>query len=126
MEYSSARQFFDQLPAAVDPVVINGYDSLIHFDLPGDTGGQFTVRVKDNRIAVSDGLNGVPQCKLVAKEEHFLAVLNKDLNPMMAVVMGKLKITNQAEMIRYAKIFGIMRWSRTCSVVLPVLTILRR
>ena len=35
-------------------------------------------------------------------------LLNKDVNPMMALLTGKLKISNQGEMLKYAKIFGLM------------------
>ncbi|MBK8429598.1 MAG: hypothetical protein IPL27_28240 [Lewinellaceae bacterium] len=35
-------------------------------------------------------------------------MLSGDLNPMMAMMTGKLKISNPGEMLKYAKMFGLM------------------
>jgi len=35
-------------------------------------------------------------------------ILKGELNPMMALLTGKLKISNQAEMLKFAKALGWM------------------
>ncbi len=104
----TSREFIYALPAKVSPDAIEGIETLFHFDLEGEGGGQFSVKVTDGKVIVSDGLNGDPACVVRANEETFNKLVSGDLNPMMAVLTGKVKISNQGEMIRFAKIFGLM------------------
>ena len=71
-------------------------------------GGQYTVKVADKNLNVETGLNGEPKCVVKAKSSDLVDVVTGKSNAMMAVLMGKIKISNQGEMIKYAKIFGLM------------------
>ncbi len=104
----NARDFLYALPEKVSPSAIDGLKTVFHFDLEGETGGQFTIQVEDQKVIVSDGLNGEPACVVRAKGEDFVQLATGALNPMMAILTGKVKISNQGEMLRYAKIFGLM------------------
>lgn len=104
----NSKDFIYKLPSKVSPAAIEGHDTTFHFDLEGDDGGKYTVQVVDNKVVVSDGLNGEPTCLVRSSNENFLKLIQGDLNPMMAILTGKVKISNQAEMLRYAKIFGLM------------------
>ena len=104
----TSRDFLYRLPSKVSPDAIEGHDTIFHFDLEGDQGGQYTVKVEGGKVIVSDGLSGEPSCVIRAQEENFAKLIHGDLNPMMAVLTGKIKISNQGEMLRYAKIFGLM------------------
>ena len=102
----TSREFLYKLPSKVSNDAIDGLETLFHFDLEG--GGQYSVEVKDGKVTVSDGLHGDPSCVVRSNEETFNKLVSGDLNPMMAVLTGKVKISNQGEMLRYAKIFGLM------------------
>ncbi len=104
----NSRDFIYRLPSKISPSAIEGHETTFHFDLEGEKGGQYTVKVADNQVVVSDGLTGEASCTIRAQEENFEKLINGDLNPMMAVLTGKVKISNQGEMMRYAKIFGLM------------------
>lgn len=104
----TSREYLNALPSKVSPDAIEGLETIFHFDLEGEGGGKFTVRVADGKVDVSDGLNGEPKCVVRANEETFNKLISGDLNPMMAVLTGKVKISNQGEMLRYAKLFGLM------------------
>lgn len=104
----TARQFLFALPSKVSPAAIEGLATVFHFDLEGDNGGQFTIRVADQKVTVEDGLTDEPKCVVRATGDNFVGLASGDLNPMMAVLTGKVKITNQGEMLKYAKIFGLM------------------
>lgn len=104
----TSREFLYNLPEKVLPSAIEGLETLFHFDLEGDIGGQFTIEVKGQKVMVTDGLIGDPKCVVRASGEHFIQLATGDLNPMMALLTGKVKITNQGEMLKYAKIFGLM------------------
>ncbi len=96
------------LPSKVSPQAIEGMETTFHFDIDGEEGGQITLQVKDGTCEASEGLVGDPKCVVKAKDQNLMKVLKGDLNPMMALLTGKLKITNQGEMLKYAKIFGLM------------------
>ncbi len=104
----NAKDFITSLPETVNPEWLKAVDTNFHFDIEGDGGGQFSVIVKDNKMEVFEHFEGEPKCKVTAKEKNFIALLRGELNPMMAVFTGKLKISNTAEIMKYAKLFGIM------------------
>ncbi len=104
----NAKDFITTLPATVKQEWLNEVDTNFHFDIEGDGGGQFSVIVKDNKMEVFEHFEGEPKCKISAKEKNFLALLRGEMNPMMAVFTGKLKISNAGEVMKYAKLFGLM------------------
>jgi putative sterol carrier protein len=104
----TSRDFIYKLPSKISSQAIEGHETVFHFDLVGENGGKYTVKISDGKVNVSDGLSGEPACVVKASDEDFMKLINGDLNPMMAVLTGKVKITNQGEMLRYAKIFGLM------------------
>jgi putative sterol carrier protein len=104
----TSREFLYALPAKVDPAAIEGLETVFHFDLEGEKGGQYTISVADQKVTVTDGLTGEPKCVVRATAENFISLATGDLNPMLAVLTGKVKISNQGEMLRYAKLFGLM------------------
>jgi putative sterol carrier protein len=104
----TSRDFLYKLPSKISPEAIEGHETTFHFDLEGDNGGQYTVSVADGQVNVTDGLSGQPTCVVRAKEENFIKLIEGELNPMMAVLTGKVKISNQGEMLKFAKLFGLM------------------
>ena len=100
------KEFFTKLPTKVDPAVLEGMESSFHFDVDG--GCQYTVTLADGKMQVEEGLHGEPKCKVTTSADSFTKLLKGDLNPMMAMMTGKLKISNPGEMLKYAKIFGLM------------------
>ena len=107
IEINNARDFITNLPQAVKKEWLKDIETNFHFDIDGDTGGQFTVLVKDEKMAVQEGFHGEPNCTISAKEKNFIKLLKGDLNPMMAVFTGKLKVSNPGEIMKYAKLFGL-------------------
>ncbi len=104
----TSRDFLYALPRKVSPAAIEGLETVFHFDLEGDNGGQFTITVADGNVTVADGLNGEAKCVVKSTGDHFVSLATGELNPMMAVLTGKVKISNQGEMIKFAKVFGLM------------------
>jgi putative sterol carrier protein len=101
------KKFLTDLPTKVNPAAIEGLSSLFHFDIDG--AGQYTVALNDGKLDVKEGIHGDnPSCKVTTSTENFAKLLSGDLNPMMAMMTGKLKISNPGEMLKYAKTFGIM------------------
>lgn len=100
--------FLQSLPEKTSPEALEGVDTNFHFDIEGESGGQYTVQVKDGQMQVQEGFYGVPRCIVSAKDKNFLDVLEGRQNATMAVMMGKIKISNLGEMMKYAKMFDLM------------------
>ena len=104
----TAREFILHLPSRVRPEAIEGRETLFHFDIEGPDGGKYTVSVREGACTVEEGLQGSPSCSVSSNSENFMDVISGKTNAMLAVLMGKVKITNQGEMLKYAKIFGLL------------------
>ena len=103
----TAQDFLTGLPAKIAPEALAGLDTVFHFDL--DKGGlKKTIKVANGKMEINDGLVGVPKCVVSASSDLLMKVIRREENPMMAVMMGKIKISNVNEMMKFAKIFGIM------------------
>ena len=104
----SVKDFLEKLPSSVLPEAIEGMETIFHFDIKGEPGLQATIELKDGKIKHQEGLNGEPRCVVSSSMDDINAVLSGSTNPMMAIMTGKIKISNTAEMMKYAKIFGLM------------------
>ncbi len=104
----NAIEYIKGLEDKIDPAVTEGLETRFHFILSGDGGGDLTVEVNDGTVDVKDGLEGEPKCVVKTKASTFEKLLKKEINPMMAVMTGKVKISNQSELLKYAKVFGLM------------------
>lgn len=100
------KEFIFNLPNKVKAEAVEGLSTVFHFDI--SDSGQYTVQLDDGKLDVSEGLNGDAACKVTASTDTLTRLLSRDLNPMMAMMTGKLKISNPGEMLKYAKIFGLM------------------
>lgn len=104
----TAKEFLMALPAKVSPEAIAGHNTNFHFDLGGDDGGQYTLKLNDGAASIAEGLEGEANCVVKAKGSDLMDVVEGRQNPMMAFMMGKIKVSNQGEMLKYAKILGLM------------------
>ncbi len=104
----TAQEFIMGLPTKANPAALEGVETNFQFDISGDGGGQYTVEVKDGQINAQEGFHGEAKCTVSATSDNLIGVIKGDINPMMAVLTGKIKISNQGEMLKYAKLFGLM------------------
>jgi putative sterol carrier protein len=103
----TAQDFLAGLPAKINPEALAGVETTFHFNLDGGEI-QKTLTVSGGKLEMLDGLIGEPKCAVSAKSETLMKLVKGEENPMMAVMMGKVKISNPGEMMKYAKLFGIM------------------
>ena len=104
----TATDFIHRLPSKASPEALEGVETNFYFDISGEGGGQYTVVARDGQLEVLDGQQGDTKCKITAKNDDFVKVVRGETNPMMAVMTGKVKVSNTGELLKYAKLFGIM------------------
>jgi putative sterol carrier protein len=103
----TARDFIMSLPAKISPEAIADKETCFHFVISGEGGGDFTANIKDGKADVVEGLVGESKCTVKAADKVLTDILQGKQNPQMAVLMGKLKISNLSEMMKFAKILGL-------------------
>lgn len=83
-----------------------GDDSgLFHFKLDGESGGEFTVSVGNGSCTSVEGLEGEPDCVISAAASDFEDAELGRVNKQMAVMMGKIKISNLGAMMKFLGMF---------------------
>jgi putative sterol carrier protein len=104
----NSKEFLNSLPDKVAAAALEGKNTIFHFDMGEKESDKITVEAKDGKIYVNQGLLGEPNCVVKASEETITKIINKEMNPMSAMMMGKIKVSNLGELMKYATIFGIL------------------
>lgn len=102
MSRPDIRQVFASIPSRFRKEKAEGYRATFHFSL-GDV--LQTVTIADGNCTVAEGLIGHPTCVVRAKAETYLSLELGELNPQIALMTGKVKVSDLSEMMRFAKCF---------------------
>ena len=103
----TAREIIYSLPSRFKSDKVD--DSALHvfhLKLDGATGGEFTVDLKDKNVIVQDGLLGNPTCVITAKATDYEDLELGRGNPQMMFMMGKIKVTNLGEVMKFITYFN--------------------
>lgn len=100
--------FLEDLRQRVPVESLSDYVGKIAFNLSGESGGHYTLVITEVEVLIEVGLHEDATCSLESTIETLNRVIKKEENVLMAMMMGKLKVKNQGEMIRYAKVLGFM------------------
>jgi putative sterol carrier protein len=83
------REFFETLPARVDPGRTAGMTSSYVFEI--EDAGTWTVRVEDGEVSVSEGAADA-DVTIRGSQETFEKIVRGTQNPMTAYMTGKIKV----------------------------------
>ncbi|HMT76997.1 MAG: SCP2 sterol-binding domain-containing protein [Bacteroidetes bacterium] len=104
----SIKDFLNQLDTKVAKEAIENVRTVLHFDISGDLGGLYTLRIDQGVIGVEEGLIGDAKSTIRTSDVVFNDLLSRKSNPMMALMTGKLKVSNPGEIMKYVKLLGLM------------------
>jgi putative sterol carrier protein len=102
---NSAREMIQQLPQRHKKGALPEWSAIIHMQLKGDGGGEFTVFVHQETVQVADGLQGTPNLVLKGDAKTYVGIELGSTNPQMAFFMGKVSVSSMSEMANLAKAF---------------------
>lgn len=102
----TAAEIIRSLPSRLKPGAGAGVDIIYHFDIEGPDGGQFTVRVNDGTCTVEDGLHGEAKCVVKTTDSTYADTELGRTNAQMAVMMGKIKVSNIGSMMKFVEMFN--------------------
>ena len=100
-----ASEIIESLPQRFKPEKAEGVNTTFHFDIAGENGGQYTVNIADGTCTVEQGHQGEANCVVTTKDKVYEDVELGRTNPQMAVMMGKIKISNLGEMMKFINYF---------------------
>lgn len=105
---SDVKSFFSGLAERVDKSKIAGMNKSFLFNLSGENGGAFLVKVADGSVTVEEGATEGGDVELGMTAEDFLGLVNGTLNSQMAFLSGKLKIKGDMTLaLKLQSIFNI-------------------
>ncbi|MDZ4857636.1 MAG: SCP2 sterol-binding domain-containing protein [Candidatus Hydrogenedentes bacterium] len=84
--------FFSDLEQKVDPTKISGMNAIYQFDITGDDGGTWHVKLADGLANVSPGPAENPSITLTSTDQNWLDIVSGKLSGQTAFLTGKLKI----------------------------------
>jgi putative sterol carrier protein len=101
----TAAELITTLPSRLKPGEGTGIDIVYHFKISGPRGGDFTVTVNDGVCKAEAGLHGEPKCVVEAADSDYEDVEYGRTNAQMAVLLGKVKVSNIASMLKFVGMF---------------------
>jgi putative sterol carrier protein len=102
----SAKEYLQNTASRLTPSDVEGVSTTLHFDFGG--GADYSIVVADGKAEFHESLVGTAECVVKADADDFVKIATGDMNPMMAMMMGKLKLSNPGAMMKYAKMLGLM------------------
>lgn len=91
MAFATTQEVFDNI-ANMAPDEVGDLNTVIVFDLSGEGGGKWTLKLEDGKAAVDEGETAAPAMTLLMSGPDFLAMSNGELNAMNAFMQGKIKV----------------------------------
>jgi hypothetical protein len=101
----TAKDIILSIPLRIKKDKAAAYSTSFQFDIAGDTGGQYTLHVKDGEAKVAEGLNGDAECVITTDAKTYEDIELGKMDPTMAFMGGQIKVSNIAAMMQFAKMF---------------------
>ena len=81
---TSIQEIFENLDEGFQSDKAEGVDAIFQFDLTGDNGGKYWVKVQNKLAEVSAGEHDSPTMVLTSAADDYIAMINGELAPMTA------------------------------------------
>jgi putative sterol carrier protein len=91
-QVTSVKNYFETLPKRFVPDAAKGVHATFQFELSGDNGGTYHVKVEDGSIAVGEGPAPTANATIKMKGDDYVKMVNGQLSGTMAFLKGQMKI----------------------------------
>jgi putative sterol carrier protein len=95
---ASCKEYFETVQERFQPEHAAGIDATFVYELEGNDGGTWTLRVKDAKLTVEPGTVPSPTVTYKMKASDYVDLANGDLNGAKAFLMRKLKVSGSIPM----------------------------
>jgi len=101
----TARQILASAPVRFRPEKAQNIRSTFHFIITGDENFEVSLIINDGKCVLEEGLKNNPDCVVKTSAKTYVELETGKANPQMALMMGKIKVSNISEMMKFAKCF---------------------
>lgn len=101
----TAKEIISTAPDRFRAEKANGVNTVFHFDISGADGGQFTIVIKSSTCQLQQGFQGDAKCVITTSDVHYRDLETGKINPQLALMMGKVKVSSLTEMMAFSKLF---------------------
>jgi hypothetical protein len=106
VEITSLQQVFAGLPLVFNREAAQGLTAIYQFDLTGENAAQYYVVIENETCSVKEGTHPSPHMTLSMAGQDYLDLVNGKLNPQMAFMSGKMKISGDMSLaMKMASLF---------------------
>ncbi|MFQ6088057.1 MAG: SCP2 sterol-binding domain-containing protein [Candidatus Methanofastidiosia archaeon] len=101
------RELFEGMAKiAFDPKEAEGWNTIIQYDINGEGGGKFYLKIKDRKCKLFEGEAENYNLKIIADIENWFAISRGELSGQEAFFSGKLKVEGDMnELFRMQSVF---------------------
>ena len=107
---TNAKEYFDTLDQRFDSEAAKGLNASFQFELAGDNGGTYCVKVSDGAMEIQECGEAEPTFTLKMNADDYIKMAHGKLNGAMAFMTGKMKISGDRSLAQtMKKIFPIIK-----------------
>ncbi len=99
------QDLMDRLPDFFLPEKAAGIRAAVQFELSGEQGGDWTVRIEEKTCQVAAGMAEEADLRFQASAQDVLDIFYDRLDPMSAYMQGRLRLTGNFGLA--LKLFGL-------------------
>lgn len=81
------------------------YSGIFHFNLSGEKGGQYSICIQNQTCTIKEGLIAEASCIVTGEGQDYIDLELGKLNPQMAIITGKIKVSSLPDMLQFTKFF---------------------
>lgn len=105
VDASTAEGLIRSLPVRLRADKVGDWRACFHMKLKGAAVPEWTVRIENGVCSVLDRLDGTPDCVIQAAADTYVGIESGKTNAQVAFMMGKVKVSNLAQMMKFLKAF---------------------
>jgi putative sterol carrier protein len=104
-QVTSVKQYFETLTERFVPDAAKGVTATYQFEIGGEGGGTYTVKVENGVMQVTEGATESPSTTIKMQAVDYIEMVNGKLSGTMAFMKGKLKVTGNVMLAQKMQAF---------------------
>jgi len=102
------EKLFEMMPDAFKSDAAPGLNAVVQFALTGDQAAEYYVTIADGACKVNKGKHESPTASLTMDSSDYMDLISGKLNPQMAFMQGKLKLSgDMGLLLRFQSFFDL-------------------
>lgn len=86
------KEIFNAMPDRFNPEGAGDWSADIQFNVAGDRGGDFLIKIADGTCTVTEGVDESASSTIMTDDETWIGIVEGSVNPMTAFMTGKIKV----------------------------------